>query len=104
MFGILFKVLLDAAILTSIIYSLLGEYAPDFAHVGFVLLGIIVVNAACGFLLAPMGIFVFLPIVIIDGLILMYFCALTIKHAAITLGIFAVYQVLCHVVMQALLG
>ena len=99
---LLCKILLDAGVLTAILYSLLGEYAPDFAHVGFVLLGIMVANAACGILLVPLGFFVIVPILMVNGLILMYFCSLTIKHAAITLGIFAVWQVLCQVALSLL--
>lgn len=87
-------IILDAAVLLCVIKALQGDDAADFMHLVIVALGLGVANFVCALALGGvLGLFVLLPIIIIDGLILMFFCSLPIKHAAITLGIFLVYKV-----------
>jgi hypothetical protein len=88
------KILLDALVLSGIISALRGKDAPEWLTLVLVALGMAIANFVCALLLAPViGIFVLVPIVLLDGLILMYFCSLTIKQAVITLGILIAYNV-----------
>jgi hypothetical protein len=92
------KILIDAAVLAGILSVLLGKDAPDFKDLILVSLGMGVANFVCALALMPViGYLVILPILAIDGLILMYFCSLTPKYATITLGILLVYNVLYQV-------
>jgi hypothetical protein len=100
---IMIGLFLDAVILFGIIYALLGEDAPEFVHILLVALGIAVANVLCSgafyFLLGITGLIVLIPQLIIDGLILMYFCALTLKQSAIAVAALLV----CKFVLAMLL-
>ncbi len=99
------QVLVDAAVLLGVLYMLLGEEAPDFYQVFFVALGMAAVNLVCSLALAPsIGLFVIVPILLIDGLILMYYCHLTIKYAAIALAILLAYNVASYAFWRWALG
>jgi hypothetical protein len=94
------RLFLDAAVLMAVLHAILQNDAPDFVHLVLVSLGMAVANFACYVLLvSSIGLLVIAPILIIDGLILMYFCALTIKQAAITLGVLLVYQVTLYALL-----
>jgi hypothetical protein len=97
------KILLDAVVLSGIISTLRGEDTPDkFTLIG-VALGLALVNGACVFFLAPViGLFFLAPLVLIDGVILMFFCSLTIKQALITLGVLLAYNIVWLVTWNAL--
>jgi hypothetical protein len=98
------KILLDALVLGGIITALRGEDTPDKITLILVALGMAVVNLLCALFLTPfIGFFVILPIVLIDGVILMYFCSLTVKQALITVGILIAYNVVVQITMAWLL-
>jgi hypothetical protein len=82
--------LLDAVVLMGILRLLQGDDAPDFIHTLLVSVGLSVVNFVSLLLL---GLFGLIPILIIDGLILMYFCYLPLKQALIALALFMVYKI-----------
>ena len=95
------KILLDAVVLSGIISTLRGEDTPNWLHLIFVALGMAVANYVCVLLLGPiLGFAILVPIVLLDGLILMYFCSLTIKQAIITLGVLIAYNVVFLVALS----
>jgi len=88
------KLLADAAVLMFMVRLLLGDDAPEFAHIVYVALGMAVANLVIVLVLAGfLGLLVVVPVVIVDTLILMYFCYLDLKYAAITMGALLVYNV-----------
>lgn len=80
---------------------LLGDEAPGFMETLLVALGMAAVNFVCGLLL---GIWGLIPIVLIDGLILMFFCHLAMKQAIIALAIFMVYKIGITIAFTMMLG
>ena len=82
-------ILVDAMILFVVMRLLLGEDAPDFYVIVFVAAGIATANFVCqlgmGLTLGEFGVWASIPFVVLaDGLILMYFCQLSLRDAAIS--------------------
>jgi hypothetical protein len=103
MLSILLRILFDSVVLSSIIYMLRGEDTPGWLTMIFVVVGMAVGNSICAQFLAPiLGILYLVPIVLLDCLILMYFCSLTIKQALVTLGILVAYHVVMGFVLLAI--
>jgi hypothetical protein len=96
-------IFLDAAVLMGILYLLLQDQAPDFLQVLLVSVGMAVANLACALLLGhAIGLFVIIPIVLIDGFILMLYCHLTLQQAAIALALLIAWQIGLHFLLAAM--
>ncbi len=88
-------ILIDAGVLLLVIKAIQGDDAPEFLNILLVAAGMAVANFFVGLLLAPfVGFFALVPVIVVDGLILMYFCHLTLGQAGITLAIFLTYRVI----------
>jgi uncharacterized membrane protein len=95
----MFKILVDTLVLGGIISVVRSEDMPEWLHLIFVALGMAVANLLCAIFLGPLiGFLVILPIVLIDGLILMYFCSLTIKQAIITISALIGYNIVWQLI------
>ena len=88
------ELVLDFLVVAGTVQIVLGRDAPDLVHLFFVSLGISVANLICLLVLGQFfGLLVLGPILIVDWLILMYFCGLPLKHAGIVLGVLLGYKV-----------
>jgi hypothetical protein len=86
------KIALDMLLLAGLLAVLQGE-EPDWANLLVVAVIMTVANFAIGLLLADvLGLLVILPIMIIDGLIVMFFCHLPLRQAAIAVAVLLVYN------------
>jgi len=100
---LLWKFVLDVGVLSSLLTTLRGEDMPDLVQLVFIAFLIAVVNVLCVlFLGAALGIFILLPILVLDGLILMFFCSLTLKQALFALGFLVVYNIVFRLCMMFL--
>jgi hypothetical protein len=85
-----------------VLYLLMQDEAPDFPHVLAVAFGMSVVTYALFYTLSPLiGWFVLIPIAIVDGLVLMFFCHLTIKYAAMALVLILGLQLVVQMLMRS---
>jgi putative Ca2+/H+ antiporter (TMEM165/GDT1 family) len=98
------KLALDVLVLSSLLTMLRGEDKPDLVQLAIIALGIAIANALCVvFLGAILGVLVIVLILVLDGLILMFFCSLTIQQALIALGFLVVYNIVYEITMRMLL-
>ena len=98
----LMKLILDCGVLCIVMQMLQGENADDWAHLFFVALGMAVANFVLALPLAFLGIFLLVPIAIVDGLILMFYCSLTLRQTAIALAILFAYNTAFYVALAAI--
>ena len=93
------KLLLDMLALNVILYIVERDDQIDWAHNALVALGLAVTNFVGAFFLTDkIGLFVLPVIVIVDGLIIMRFCYLTLKQTCMTLVLLIAYNVAFHLV------
>ncbi|MEX2187719.1 MAG: hypothetical protein WD875_13025 [Pirellulales bacterium] len=92
----------DTVVLALLVTWLQGG-EPEWLKLGLVAFGMAVVNLVIVLLLGGfLGIFVLVPIVIVDGFILMLFCSLTIKQAAVAVAILLAYQLVFQLAITKL--
>lgn len=96
------KLFLGCGVLCVVMQMLQGENADDWAHLFFVALGMAVVNFVMALALAFLGILLLVPIAIVDGLILMIYCSLTIRQTAIALAILFAYNIAFYAAWAAI--
>ncbi len=93
---------LDVFVLAGLVAVLQGD-EPEWLKLLFVAFGMAVVNFVIALLLGEfLGLFILVPIVLVDGLILMFFCHLTIKQAAIAVAVLFAYQIVFALLMNYL--
>ncbi len=94
---VMLGLLLDSAALMFVLYLVMQDHLPDFWQIVLLSLGMAVANFVIAIaLFSLIGWFVIVPIVLVNGLILMFFCHLTIPQAAMTVGGLVVYQLMKH--------
>ena len=98
--------LLDVAILVMIIRTLQRHKAAKFIDIIFVAIGVTAANKVIlvgfGFFMGPFGFFAYLPMLVADWLIILFFCGLTIKQTTIALGALIAYWGLSWVALALL--
>ena len=93
--AMLVQLVLDVVILVVILEALLRERAQEFLLVCLKCLAIGAANWVCCLALAWLaGQLVVVPILVVDGFLLMYFFDLKLKRTAVVLGLFFVFRVL----------
>jgi len=91
----LIQLVLDVVILVVILETLLRERAQEFPLVCLKCLAIGVANWVCRLALTWLaGHLVVVPMLLVDGFLLMYFFDLKLKQTAVVLGLFFVFRVL----------
>jgi hypothetical protein len=100
--------LLDMVVLAGALRLVLGDEAPDWQHIFFVVLGVVAANFAIGLaagLLLPSAVmmYVLLPVgLLVTGVVFAFAFQLTIKQAAVVLGIFFAYELVFQAMISKL--
>jgi hypothetical protein len=85
------KIGLDMLVLAGMLAILQGE-EPEWFSLFFVALGLSIVGFVFSLFAPVLGVFVLVPIVIVDTIVLMFFCHLPIKQALIVSGVLLAYN------------
>jgi hypothetical protein len=104
MIFIFMRMLIDGVALFASVYIVNSQVA-EFAKTMIVSFAIGALNFILMAMLAPtLGPFALVPVLAVDGLIVMYVLHLTLNQAALSIGIYAAYQVGMTLLMSKLFG
>jgi hypothetical protein len=96
--------LLDTLVLAGTLRVVLGDDAPDWQHIFFVVLGVVAASWVLALVLGPLAlIYILLPAsLLVTGVVFAFAFQLTIGQTAIVLGVYFVYQLLFQLVFGLL--